>query len=174
VDVALAHFADPSGGFFDTADDGERLVVRPRDPGDNATPSGGAMLTTVLLRLGALTGEARYRAAAEAALATVGPLLARYPTGFAQWLCALELAHAPLVEIAIVGDGSGDDTRRLLDVAGRYRPFACSRRDGAGRVCGAPAPAGSPCVPRDGVRAATRLSAAGHEPEALEALLVGQ
>ena len=50
------------------------------------------MATTVLLRLAALTGEGRYRAAAERALATVGPFLARYPTAFAQWLCALELA----------------------------------------------------------------------------------
>ena len=57
MDVVLGHFADPAGGFFDTPDDGERLVVRPRDVQDNATPSGGAMATTVLLRLAALTGR---------------------------------------------------------------------------------------------------------------------
>ena len=28
------------GGFYDTADDAERLVARPADPTDNATPSG--------------------------------------------------------------------------------------------------------------------------------------
>ena len=94
ADAILARFGDPAGGFFDTADDGEPLVVRPKGLGDNAVPSGGAMASTVLLRLAALTGEARYRTAAERALATVGPYLARYPTGFAQWLCALELAHA--------------------------------------------------------------------------------
>ncbi len=104
MDVVLAHFPHPDGGFYDTPDDGERLVVRPRDVQDNATPSGGAMATTVLLRLAALTGEGRYRRAAELALATVGGYLDRHPTAFAQWLCALELAHAESTEVAIVGE----------------------------------------------------------------------
>ena len=61
-DAMLAHFRDPEGGgFFYTADDHETLITRPKDPQDNAVPSGGAMATTVLLRLAALTGEARYR-----------------------------------------------------------------------------------------------------------------
>ena len=62
------------------------------------------MATTVLLRLAALTGEGRYRAAAEAALASVGPYLGRYPTAFAQWLVALDVAHARVLEVAVVGD----------------------------------------------------------------------
>ncbi|HYH33916.1 MAG TPA: thioredoxin domain-containing protein, partial [Nocardioides sp.] len=40
LDTALAHFAAEDGGFFDTADDAEALVARPRDPSDNASPSG--------------------------------------------------------------------------------------------------------------------------------------
>ena len=61
------------------------------------------MATTVLLRLAALTGEGRYRTAAERALAERRPDLARYPTGFAEWLIALDLAHASVAEVAIVG-----------------------------------------------------------------------
>jgi len=119
----LDHFADPAGGFFDTADDHERLVTRPKDPQDNAVPSGGAMATTVLLRLAALTGEGRYQASAERALASVGPYLERYPTGFAQWLIALDFAHAPVAEVAIVGGRTDAATRPLLDVVdGPYRP----------------------------------------------------
>ena len=57
IDAILAHFADPAGGFHDTADDAEILVARPRSLQDNAVPSGGAMAATVLLRLAALTGE---------------------------------------------------------------------------------------------------------------------
>ena len=40
LDSVLAHFSDGQGGFFDTADDAEELVLRPRDPSDTATPSG--------------------------------------------------------------------------------------------------------------------------------------
>ena len=40
LDVALAHFGTGEGGFYDTADDAEKLVARPADPTDNATPSG--------------------------------------------------------------------------------------------------------------------------------------
>ena len=79
---------------------------------------------TVLLRLAALTGEPRYRAAAERALATVGPYLARYPTAFAQWLCALEVAHEGIIEVAIVGGDADAARARCVRAASRtYGPF---------------------------------------------------
>jgi uncharacterized protein YyaL (SSP411 family) len=117
ADTILDHFADPTGGFFDTADDHETLVTRPKDPQDNATPSGGSMATLVLLRLAALTGEALYRDAAERAIATVTPYLARYPSGFAKWLSTADLAVGGVVELAIVGDPNEPATRALLDEA---------------------------------------------------------
>ena len=104
MDRVLARFSDPAGGFFDTADDHERLITRPKDVQDNAVPSGSAMAATVLLRLAALTGEGSYREAAERAIGTVRPFLDRYPTGFAQWLVAASVATSDLVEVAIVGD----------------------------------------------------------------------
>jgi uncharacterized protein YyaL (SSP411 family) len=178
VDLAeamLAHFGDPAGGFFDSADDAEGLVVRPRDPQDNAVPSGGAMATNVLLRLAALTGDPRYRAAAERALAGVGPFLGRYPTAFAQWLSALETAHHGIAEIAIVADGQ----------AARPLVRAASRTFGPFRVLAvSPSPADS-AVPLMRDRFALRGRPTAfvcrdfacrqpvHEPEALEALLVG-
>jgi uncharacterized protein YyaL (SSP411 family) len=123
ADAILDRFADPAGGFFDTATDHERLVTRPKDIQDNATPSGGAMATTVLLRLAALTGESRYREAAERALATTTPYTVRYPTAFAQWLQATDFALAPVAEVAIVGDLDDPATRELLQVAaGGYAP----------------------------------------------------
>jgi uncharacterized protein YyaL (SSP411 family) len=54
----------------------------------------------------------------------VGPYVARYPTAFAQWLFALELAHAGVDEVAVVGDPRAASTRALLDVVdGSFRPF---------------------------------------------------
>jgi uncharacterized protein len=122
ADAILEHFVDPAGGFFDTADDHEALVARPKDPQDNATPSGGSMATRVLLRLGALTGDRRYRDAAERALATVTPFLARYPTGFGNWLSAATLAVDGIAEVAIVGDPSDPETRSLLEAARAGEP----------------------------------------------------
>ena len=123
MDTVLEHFTDPDGGFFDTADDHERLITRPKDVQDNATPSGGAMATHVLLRLAALTGEARYRTAADRAIAVVAPLAARYPTAFAKWLSAIDLALSDIAEVAIVGGLDEPGSRELLAVAtGGLRP----------------------------------------------------
>ena len=86
---------------------------------DNAIPSGGAMAATVLLRLAALTGEGRYRDAAERALATAGPFLARYPTSFAQWLVR---ARARPRRTWSRSRSSGRRTTRPAGPARRRRP----------------------------------------------------
>jgi uncharacterized protein YyaL (SSP411 family) len=117
ADAILERFTDPNGGFFDTASDHERLVTRPKDVQDNATPSGGAVATIVLLRLAAFTGDGRYRDGGERALATVTAFTARYPTAFAMWLQAIDLSLAPVAEVAIVGDPLHPGTRALLEVA---------------------------------------------------------
>jgi uncharacterized protein YyaL (SSP411 family) len=123
MDRVLDHFADPAGGFFDTADDHERLVTRPKDLQDNAVPSGNGMAVTVLLRLAAWTGEGRYRTAAERAIRTVAPYAERYPTAFAQWLSAIDFALADAVEVAVVGDPGDAATRLLLEpVTTGFRP----------------------------------------------------
>src|SRR5262249_44985560 len=57
--VELFWDADKSS-FFDSASNAETLVARPRELWDNATPSGTSLATNVLLRLWALTGDARY------------------------------------------------------------------------------------------------------------------
>ncbi len=122
MDIVLERFADPAGGFFDTADDHERLVARPKDVQDNAVPSGGAMAATVLLRLAAWTGESRYREAADRAIAPIVPFVARHPTAFAQWAVAIDLALAAPLEVAIVGDPADARTDALLQVADALPP----------------------------------------------------
>ncbi len=103
--AALAHFADADGGgFFDTADDAEALVRRPRDSTDNAAPSGNSALAGALLTCSALTGDLQWRDGAERALAAVSGLVAQQPR-FAGW--AMAVAEALLsgpVELAVVGE----------------------------------------------------------------------
>jgi uncharacterized protein YyaL (SSP411 family) len=123
ADSMLAHFASPEGGFFDTANDAEALVSRPRDLQDNALPSGGAMAATVLIRLAALTGSTEYRRAGERALGEVVELAQRHPTFFGQWLIAIELARRPIAEIAILGALDDPSTTSLVATTRRgYRP----------------------------------------------------
>jgi hypothetical protein len=118
-DAILEHFVDPAGGFFDTSDDHEKLLLRPKGIQDGAVPSGGAMAATVLLRLAEYTGEGRYADAAEGALAPLQAAMARAPLALAHWLAALDFMFAPPQGLAIVGADPGP----LLDVArARYRP----------------------------------------------------
>ena len=124
MDFALAHFADPAGGFFDTSDDHETLIVRPKDVQDNAVPSGNATAVVVLLKLAAFTGEARYAETAERALRLIQPALAQHPGAFAEWLSALCFVFGQPVEIALVGAPEAEATRALLKVIhSAYRPF---------------------------------------------------
>jgi uncharacterized protein YyaL (SSP411 family) len=114
LDDALARFRAPDGGFFDTPDDGERLVTRPRDPSDNASPSGTSATIHALLAAHALTGEGRWRDAAEEALAGVSELARRAPR-FAGWSLAAAQALADgAPEIAVVGPAgpARDDAER--------------------------------------------------------------
>ncbi len=117
LDHVLAHFGDPAGGFFDTADDAESLVRRPQDPSDNATPSGQSAAAGALLSYSALTGSNRHR---DAALAALGPaaLLARRAPRFAGWgLAVCEAAQSGPLEIAIVGREDDPARQRLHEAA---------------------------------------------------------
>jgi len=113
LDTVLDRFGDGSGGFFDTADDAERLFQRPQDPTDNATPSGQYAAAGALLSYAALTGSARHRDAAHAALGTVSVLAGKHAR-FAGW--GLAVARAALdgpVEVAVVGPPDDPRTRAL-------------------------------------------------------------
>jgi uncharacterized protein YyaL (SSP411 family) len=123
AEMMIEHFSAPDGGFFDTSDDHERLITRPRELQDNAVPSGNAMAAFVLLRLAGLAVEPRYAELAQAALGPMQPLLAQYPLGFAQWLIALDYALSHPREVAIIGAPEAADTRALLGVCtAGYRP----------------------------------------------------
>ncbi|WP_107771251.1 thioredoxin domain-containing protein [Nocardioides sediminis] len=103
LDDALDRFRAEDGGFHDTAVDAEALVARPRDPSDNASPSGLSATVHALVGFAALTGEEAYRDAAEEALATVATLAEKAPR-FAGWsLAAAEAMLDGPREIAVVG-----------------------------------------------------------------------
>ncbi|MCO1598727.1 thioredoxin domain-containing protein [Micromonospora sp. RHAY321] len=138
LDTALEHFAAPGGAFYDTADDAERLVTRPADPTDNATPSGRSALVAGLVAYAALTGETRYREAAETALGTVAPIVGRHArfTGYAATV-GEALLSGPY-EIAVATDDPTGDP--LVAAARRHAP------PGAVVVAGRPDQPGVPLL----------------------------
>ncbi|GAA1720809.1 thioredoxin domain-containing protein [Fodinicola feengrottensis] len=117
--IVLDHFADGEGGFFDTADDAEALVVRPAEMTDGATPSGMSLACEALLTYAALTGSSRHREAAEAGLNRLSTVMARAPR-FAGWALAVaEAALAGPYQVAVAGDPDGtSELRRAAWAAG--------------------------------------------------------
>jgi uncharacterized protein YyaL (SSP411 family) len=105
ANAAQAAFGDSLGGFFTTAADAVDVpLTRPRSAADNATPSGNGMMAEVLARLFHLTGDANWRARADAVLTAF--------TGQADQLAGMPtlLAAADLLEegasVVVVGTGS--------------------------------------------------------------------
>ena len=137
LDFALAHFADGSGGFHDTGDDAEVLVRRPKDPTDNATPSGQSALAFALLTYSALTGSLAHRQAAEDALRIVSDLGVRQPRFLGWALAAAEALVSGPLQVAVVGEPGGGP---LTEAAWAARP------PGAVVVAGEPDAEGIPLL----------------------------
>ncbi|WP_433793494.1 thioredoxin domain-containing protein [Actinoplanes sp. CA-252034] len=137
LDVALARFGNGQGGFYDTADDAEKLVARPADPTDNATPSGASAICAALVAFAALTGETSYREAADAALATLGPLIEGHPRFAGYAATVAEAALTGPFEIAVATDDPADP---LVEAAHRHAP------GGSVIVAGAPDQPGVPLL----------------------------
>ncbi len=111
---------DKASGVFTTGKDAEALVTRPKDLMDNATPSAQSSAACGLLRLAALTGEARYDEHARPIVETFAAAAVKHPTAFGRALEAVDLASGGVVEIAVVGDR----VDLVSAVQARYSPSA--------------------------------------------------
>ncbi|MFI0237199.1 thioredoxin domain-containing protein [Streptomyces sp. NPDC016845] len=108
LDHVLDRFVDPeSGALYDTAVDAERLIRRPQDPTDNATPSGWTAAAGALLSYAAHTGSEPHRTAAEKALGVVKALGPRAPRFIGNGLAVAEALLDGPREIAVVGEVGG-------------------------------------------------------------------
>ncbi|MFZ2493342.1 MAG: thioredoxin domain-containing protein [Thermoanaerobaculia bacterium] len=123
ADQMLQRFTDPEGGFYDTPEDHERLITRPRDLFDNATPAGNSVAADVLLRLALLFADERYARAAAASLERTIPLAQRYPSGFGFFLTVAEWRAGQPSEISIAGPTDDPRFGELLRIVGEeYLP----------------------------------------------------
>jgi uncharacterized protein YyaL (SSP411 family) len=103
INEILTHFQDPRFGFFDTSDDHENLITRPKRLQDNAIPSGNSLAATALLQLAAYTGNGNLRDYAERMMGSIFGDVIEYPLAYAKWLCAIDFALNPVFEVGILG-----------------------------------------------------------------------
>jgi len=112
----VRHFWDHEhGGFYFTADDGERLLVRQKEIYDGAVPSGNSVAMLNLLRLGRITASADF----EEKAARIGRVfygnVSQLPSAYTQLMASADFAIGPSYEVVIAGDLQADDTRQMLD-----------------------------------------------------------
>ncbi|MDA1188715.1 MAG: thioredoxin domain-containing protein [Chloroflexi bacterium] len=103
-----------SGQFYDTGNDHEALVVRPRDIADNAIPSGNSAAVDVLLRLAIYAGNVDFQRLASSTLQATHHLMTRFPSGAGHWLTALDFYLSKPKEVVIVGERDANDTDALV------------------------------------------------------------
>ncbi|MGH9304556.1 MAG: thioredoxin domain-containing protein, partial [Acidimicrobiales bacterium] len=115
----LSHFVDPgSGGLFTSGDDGDTLLVRPRELADNVTPSATSVAAGALVRLGAISGEEAFAKAAARLVLSVSSLLSGAPAAVPELLGAADLMARGTVDVAVTGQR--EDLAGL--VAARFEP----------------------------------------------------
>ena len=141
--AAVTHFGDGAGGFHDTAADAERLVARPADPTDNASPSGLSSLAAALVAYSALTGDPQPRETAQRALEIVTALMVRHPRWRSRHSAVGEALLSGPYEIAIA---EPDGPSALAGVARRHAPPGAVLVVGRPDQPGVPLLAGRPAV----------------------------
>jgi hypothetical protein len=110
---------DERGGFYSTSADHETLIARRKEVGDHPIPAGNSAAALGLLRLAALSGEARFAERARGVLALFGEPAINHPDSFAHFLRALDFDLAPTRELALVGT---DPSALLAVVHSTFRP----------------------------------------------------
>ena len=110
----LEQFVDAEGSLCDTAGDQQDLVVRPRRREDNATPSGAALATRLMLRLWGLTGDDRWWQHARDAIPGLGDTFIRHGTAFSMWLQGALWLDGNAQQVAIAGNPNSPATQALL------------------------------------------------------------
>ena len=120
----LKHFWDKkNGGLFFSSNDSEKMLVPLKDFSDGAMPSGNSVSMLNLLRLGRITGNAKFEEKASEIGRLVSTEVSRFPTGYSQLLMALDFGLGPSYEVVISGKTNAKDTKKMLKaIRSRFIP----------------------------------------------------
>ncbi len=122
--AAIDFAGEPDQGFYSTAKDAERLVVRMREGQDGATASANAILSRALVRLSVHGARPDLRDLAESAIRAHGRSITRAPRAFATSIDVVERLVAPPVEIALVGTSLPGGDALVAELGKSFLPHA--------------------------------------------------
>jgi len=124
--VMLADFEDEKGGgLFLTADHAETLLIRPREIGDGAAPSGNSVALLNLLRLARITGDAGFEEKAQGIIQGFANSVGASPGDYTHFMMGVDFSLADGVEVVIAGDPQASDTQAMLTALHtRFLPHA--------------------------------------------------
>jgi uncharacterized protein YyaL (SSP411 family) len=102
-DEATRLFRDASGRFYITPADAEALLVRPREVGDGAIPSGNSVQLMNLVRLSRITANEAYEKQVGELLRSASDEVSLAPSASTHLLSALDFSLGPSFEIVLSG-----------------------------------------------------------------------
>jgi len=102
------------GGFFFTAEDGEKLLTRQKEIYDGAIPSGNSVAMLNLLKLAQLTGNQDYKKKADLISRVFAENVRKSPVAHTFLLTAVNYAVGPTYSLVIAGDTDKEDTNDML------------------------------------------------------------
>jgi uncharacterized protein YyaL (SSP411 family) len=103
ADAILAHFNEGDSVSFDfTPDDGEAILIRPKDPFDHAVPGAASIACKVLLRLGTLA-DAKYTGPATRAVENLAQAALDNPFGMSVTVASIDRLVRGSVDVVLVG-----------------------------------------------------------------------
>ena len=117
MDRTIEQFGDPAGGFFDTASD--VLGMRLKTIEDIPHPSANAVAVMQLLKLSPITGDGRYRAAAERALRMFSGAAGGMGVHGGTYACGLDAWFTTLT-LTVEADPASDLARAAMRLTGPY------------------------------------------------------
>jgi hypothetical protein len=111
------HFWDKdNGGFFFTANDSEKLLVRQKEIYDGAIPSGNSVAILNLLRLGRIAGKPEYEEKTFQLVKTFSNIVDKSPSAFTQFLVAMDYLVGPSSEIVLSQEQHSPMTETMLKI----------------------------------------------------------
>ncbi|HIC43160.1 MAG TPA: thioredoxin domain-containing protein, partial [Sulfurimonas sp.] len=123
-DYLTEHFWDETeGGFYFTADNAEKLLIRQKEIYDGAIPSGNSVAMQNLLRLGRITSQPDLENMAAQIGRTFSSQVKQTPLGYTQLMSAVGFGVGPSYEIVIAGEINAQDTQAFLTaIRTQYMP----------------------------------------------------